>query len=194
MSDKTKSDDVHLKLYSLLVDQLHKYTSVLWQFPTALIVANFFALDKFLAQPRILVVLAVLDGVLVFVFARLVHHQKAIIAASTKAEEVLREELRDTKYQPFIPTFTDSCPKASNVTIWSLSLLTLFLLSYAVPKAFCPLNGDSVNPEYKSITIAGTSIDQELNREATNDWKLVAIVQNQTVSNQFILILNRTKR
>jgi hypothetical protein len=46
--------EVKLKLYGLLIDQLQKYNSILWQAPAALLVANILALDRLAGKPSIL--------------------------------------------------------------------------------------------------------------------------------------------
>lgn len=52
--------EMEQKLYALLVDQLTKYNTIIWQFPTALLAANAFAIDKAHDKPLALLVLLVL--------------------------------------------------------------------------------------------------------------------------------------
>jgi len=130
-----KPNDKQLKLYEMLVDQLQKHTTIFWQFPVALLAANVFAVDKFLLQqPKLLLSLFLMDFALVYTFHWEILHQRAVISATQSAERLLRS----TDYYTFIPQFGEKyikiyklllkVPKGSNVIIWGLWLLTVFVL------------------------------------------------------------------
>lgn len=114
MTDENKPDDIQIKLYEMLVDQSHKYNTVFWQFPLALLVTNFLALDKCLAHPKILFGVSILDCVLVYAFHRFVINQRAIIKALKDAEKTIAS----TKYEPFIPKFEEVKYKAPCLTVF----------------------------------------------------------------------------
>ncbi|SRR6266542_5352440 len=129
MPDETKLDDTQVKLYGTLVDQIQKYSTILWQFPTTLLAANAFAFDKFLALPWALLALAVVDGVLTYALYRLVRAQRAIIDASSAVEEMLRK----TSYSTFIPQFKRGGVRAPPLIVYTFCLLTaaLVVLSFS---------------------------------------------------------------
>ncbi|HUF63384.1 MAG TPA: hypothetical protein VMN36_15010 [Verrucomicrobiales bacterium] len=104
MPDETTPHEKQLKLYGKLVDQRQNYTTILWQFPTALLAANAFAIDKFHSQPLILLALGVVDGILAYSFRRLVIQQRSIITATRAAEGILRK----TEFSAFIPNFSSA--------------------------------------------------------------------------------------
>lgn len=128
------SEDIQVKLYTLLIDQMHKYTSVFWQFPLALLAANSFAVDKFLQKPVILLGLSFIDGALIYAFSRLIYRQKAIIEATQNAEGILIK----TGYKEFIPVFKKRKPSAQYVTLWVLKIVTGFLAIYSMYKIIFP--------------------------------------------------------
>ena len=119
--------DNHIKLYTALVDQLQKYNTIIWQGPTALIVANFFALDKFSSNPLLLFVLFIFNAILIYSFHRMIINQRAIIDATKMAED----ELRKT-FDIFIPKFSEPKVKVGNLLIWNLWILNLILLIYSI--------------------------------------------------------------
>lgn len=128
MSDDKKIDDTQLKLYAMLVDQLQKYTTILWQFPTALLAANAFVLDKFLVQPFMLLAVAITDGVLTYALHRLVIQQRAIIDATKASEAILKE----STYEAFIPKFSTTKVRAPLLIVYVLWTLTTALLVLAL--------------------------------------------------------------
>ncbi|MFA6922210.1 MAG: hypothetical protein WC216_10225 [Gallionella sp.] len=130
MSDEKKIDDTQLKLYAMLVDQLQKYTTIFWQFPTALLAANAFVLDKFLAQPFMMLALAIIDGVLAYALHRLVIQQRTIISATKASEAILRE----STYEAFIPKFSNTRVRAPLLIVYVLWTLTSALLVLAIVK------------------------------------------------------------
>lgn len=116
-----------LDLYKLLVDQIQKYSTIVWQFPTALFAANTLAVDKFLKSPQLLLALAIADVALVFAFQRLVSHQRTVIDAARKAEAILRQ----TKVAALIPDFRAPTIRATTVTLIALWAMTGALAIYA---------------------------------------------------------------
>ena len=119
--------ETRLKFYQLLVDQLQKYNTILWQFPATILAANVFALDKFLQHPGVLLGIAFLDMVFCYALQRLVIQQEAIIRATQAAEKAL---LENPDYQVFIPKFMrrkffTSAPIALVVTHWALAIALL---------------------------------------------------------------------
>src|SRR5262245_61781192 len=113
MTSKKKLKDEHLKLYAILVEQLHKYAAIHWQFPIALLAANFFVLEKFNSEPLTMLVVSVLDGFLVFSFHRLVAHQRKIIAATKKTEDFIKQ----TSFRDFVPEFSKNKVKTQNLLV-----------------------------------------------------------------------------
>jgi hypothetical protein len=132
--NENKPDDIQLKLYDMLAEQLHRYVTIFWQFPLALLTANFFALDKFLSRPKILLAVSAVDCVLVYAFHRLLINQRCILAAAKRAEETLS----GTNYQAFIPKFGPSKLPAPTVTVWSLWTVAIGLAALSVFRMFCP--------------------------------------------------------
>jgi hypothetical protein len=127
MPDDNKFDENKLKLYSLLVDQIQKYNAIIWQVPTALVAANFFALDKFFSNPFLLLMLSIFNGVLIYAYHRMVLQQRAIIDATRKAEDDIKET-----YPTFIPEFCRAGIRAPSLLVYLLWVLDFSLLIYAV--------------------------------------------------------------
>ena len=63
--------DNQIKLYALLVDQLQRYNTIIWQFPTALFAANVLAVDRLANQPLWLLFVALLNLSMIFGFKRI---------------------------------------------------------------------------------------------------------------------------
>jgi hypothetical protein len=76
-NDSKKYDD-ELKLHALLVDQLLKYQATIWQIPTALVIGNFVAIEKFLGKPIPLIALTAFNLGLIFVLRRMIKSQRRI--------------------------------------------------------------------------------------------------------------------
>lgn len=127
MSDDGKLDDTAIKLYSLLVDSLHKYNSVIWQIPAALLAVNTFALDKFSKDGVLLLALAFFDIALVYTFQRMVTSQQKIIAAARKAENEFKKN-----YDALIPEFKEGCLRAPKVMVFVLWFLVVALFVRAL--------------------------------------------------------------
>ena len=132
MPDNNKTDDTQLKLYQLLVDQHQKLGTILWQFPTALLAANAFALDKFHAQPWMLLAVAAIDGVLSYAYHRVVIQQRAISKA-TKAAEALFSK---SGYDLFIPKFSSARVSGAFLTVYMLWIIAIALGLFSLIKIF----------------------------------------------------------
>lgn len=127
-----EENDNKIKLYNLLVDQIQKYNTIIWQVPTALVAANFFALDKFLGNPTLLLVLSIFNAVLIYAYHRMIIQQRAIINASQNAEDELKKV-----YQTFIPEFHRAGIRAPSLLAYSLWVIDFYLFVYAVIQLFC---------------------------------------------------------
>lgn len=136
MPEEIKTDDNKLKLYNLLVDQIQKYNAIIWQVPTALIAANFFALDKFFGNPAILLVLSIFNGVLIYAYHRMIIQQCAVIDATRKAEDDIKGA-----YPDFIPEFRRTGIRAPSLLVYSLWILDFCLFIYAGTQLFTKLCG-----------------------------------------------------
>ncbi|MBN8568986.1 MAG: hypothetical protein J0M18_05105 [Ignavibacteria bacterium] len=103
MNEESNSNnaEVEVKLYSLLINQLHNYEKNIWQIPIALIVGNFVALEKFPLNVIILISIAIFNGGVIFVLGRMMKSQRVIIEAVKKCESRLNEH-----YQDFLPDFS----------------------------------------------------------------------------------------
>lgn len=71
-----------------------KYRAAILQIPTALIVAKYLIIDKFVAGSIPLLALAVFKFAIVFVVHRLMKQQTAVTIAGSDIEEELRTYLR----------------------------------------------------------------------------------------------------
>ncbi|MGO8733959.1 MAG: hypothetical protein ACLQVM_14385 [Terriglobia bacterium] len=133
MPNGNEPEDIKFKLYALLVEQLHKYVAIFWQFPLALLAANFVALDRFLRHPKIMLLVSLVDCVFVFAFHRLVINARSIITATRNAEEILSA----TGYDAFIPKFRPPKTPAPKVTVWTLWVLAIGLVVFSAIRCFC---------------------------------------------------------
>ena len=116
-----------IKLYSLLVDDILKYQATIWQIPTALVIGNFLALEKFISNPYPLIALALFNLGLIFVFYRMVKSQRRIIEATANAENKLRPLFGD-----FLPTFKKHKIPAPYFFIGILCVLEFSLIVYII--------------------------------------------------------------
>lgn len=129
-----KPDEMQLKLYDMAVEQLHKYVTVFWQFPLALLAANFLASDKFVRHPKIMFGVSLVDCVFVYAFHRLVKNADVIILACQRAEDFFKT----TDYEAFIPKFEPPKFPAPHVTVCALWALAIGLALFSGIKSFCP--------------------------------------------------------
>jgi hypothetical protein len=125
MGTEIKDED-RIKIYGLLVDQIQKYNTIIWQAPTALIVANFVVLIKF-DSPFPLLALCAFDFVSIYAFHRMVIYQGVIIKATQNTECELKKH-----FGYMIPEFKKFKPSATDLLIWGLWLLEFSLFCYAI--------------------------------------------------------------
>jgi hypothetical protein len=85
-TEKPQINETELKLYSILVKQFQGYQSLIWQIPTALLVANFFVLEKFYNKSIPLIALLFNFG-LIFVFQRMIINQHLIMMSLRSAKK-----------------------------------------------------------------------------------------------------------
>ncbi len=124
-----------IKLYGLLVDQILKYQATMWQIPTALVIGNFLAIEKFIVNPYALSCLALFNLGLIFVFYRMVITQSYIIEATLKTENSLRNN-----YSDFLPIFKKHKVRAQYIFVTILFILEIILILYIIflfAKIFC---------------------------------------------------------
>jgi hypothetical protein len=93
-TEKPQINETELKLYSILVKQFQGYQSLIWQIPTALLVANFFVLEKFYNKSIPLIALLFNFG-LIFVFQRMIINQHLIMMSLRSAEKKIRDNFPD---------------------------------------------------------------------------------------------------
>jgi hypothetical protein len=128
MTNEIKIEDNHIKLYISLADQLNKNNTIIWQVPTALILANLLVLDKSHLKPFLLFALSIFNGVLIYAYHRMIVGQYAIAEAKKKIEC----ELKKT-FNIFIPEFPEPKMKAEagKLLIWTLWILNIVLFIYS---------------------------------------------------------------
>lgn len=127
MTTDARPDDAQIRLYGLLLDQLTKYNTVIWQFPTALAAVNILVLDRLPEEPYALIAIAIFNAVLIFALHKLNVQHRAIIATTRQAEAEL------TKVFPsFIPQFPTSRVRAPALIVWVLGLLDSVLFFVAL--------------------------------------------------------------
>jgi len=124
MKKQDNSSEDQIKLYEMLVNQLQRYHSIIWQIPTALLVANIVAIDKFLLHPFFLFCLSLFNYILIYIFHRMIVQQKAIIKATQLAENKLRKQFPD-----YIPSFPKK--KISSTVYFRCSLVVLNSILFA---------------------------------------------------------------
>lgn len=119
-----------IELYKLLLDQIQKYNTILWQFPTILSIANIIALfsirDLNTIDANAITVFAIADLGLAYAFTKMVITQSKIIDTAKEAEE----ELRNIRgYENFVPYLEDHhSPSARWVLVWILWILWIIVL------------------------------------------------------------------
>jgi len=125
--------DERARLYSLLIDQLQRYNSIVWQVPTALMAADVIALQQLQDRPIAMLGVSQVSLVLSFAYYRMVRQQGAIIQATQQAETSLRET-----HNAFIPQFSQSVVSARwlivlGLTVFNIGLVVHALRGLAVP-------------------------------------------------------------
>lgn len=137
--------DEQLRLYSLLIDQIQKYNSIVWQIPTALLVADVLALQQLEARPVALVGVAVVSSALTFAYYRMAVAQGTIIDAARNAEAVLRKE-----HAGFVPTFIPTRLSARWAMVVALAIFNVGFSVFAVAQA-CGRSGRGGAPEEMGV-------------------------------------------
>ena len=124
MSENMNDVDNILKLYGIYSNDLQKYNTTIWQFPTALVTVNILAINFFIDKPHLLLFIPlVVNFVLLHALFKQIHHQRAIINALRKIEGKLREHYD----QDMIPDFEvkNGILKKNSADLLSYSLLIL---------------------------------------------------------------------
>ena len=125
--NNTTALDRQIKLYGVIVDQLHRCTSILWQAPIVLVAANVLALDRLYERPWAVLALGLFDAAFIFGLHKIVLRQRSLVVARRRAENMLGDEgLAD-----FVPKFEASRLSAPRVMLIALWLLDGDLLGWA---------------------------------------------------------------
>ncbi len=129
--------DREIKLYELIVDQLHRYGSIIWQLPTALVAANLLAFQHASHLPLVLIGIALFNGAMIYVLHRMTTQQRALIEAARNAEAAL-----GVHYPGFVPSFARAGVSAPRVLLATMVVLDagLFLFAYG-SLLICPYRG-----------------------------------------------------
>jgi len=121
MNDTNNVEKI-LEIYKIYSDDHQKNNTIIWQFPTALITVNILAINFFLNELCVLLIISFANFVLLHALFKHVHHQRAITNALKKIEDKLREY-----YDPdMIPDFK---AKSRIMKIKSAYLLSYSLLA-----------------------------------------------------------------
>lgn len=128
-NDLKEPSETAIKLYSLLVDQIQKHTTVLWQFPVALLAADAFALDKLAEKPLAMFLVGLSNFALAYSFLRLVMQQRCIIDAT----KLVEKDWQSGFYKTYIPNFS-SVPRPLRASVWlSVMLFAWSAIIIAIP-------------------------------------------------------------
>ncbi len=128
MTNENNTTNHQIRLYSLLVDQIQKYNTIFWQFPTAIAAVNFLALHNFSLNPYLLFALFLLNSALIYAFTRMVCTQQTIIQVTKKAEQ----DLLGKNFSSFVPKFDPKPFKAPNVVVCVLWILNFALFIWFI--------------------------------------------------------------
>jgi hypothetical protein len=121
--------NTEIRLYSLLIDQLQKYNSILWQAPAALFTANLLALGgKLLDQPSTAIAVAIFNGAFILALYRIVRAQETLIKTMRASEKALR----NTDFQTYVPNFEESRFYSVTIFLVVMALLDLLMLGHAI--------------------------------------------------------------
>lgn len=132
MEKITNHVENEIKLYSLLVDELFRHQTNIWQIPTALISVNLVAIYNFQSQWVPLAVLCIFNAGLIFVFCQMVKAQMKIIDTIKKAEEKLKPT-----FLAFLPNIREPKIKSPYVFVGILLLLEIILAGYIIYIYLC---------------------------------------------------------
>ena len=82
-------DDIEiiLKLYNRYSEDFHKYTTIIWQFPAAIITFNILAINFFLDKPHILLCLPIINFILLHSLFKQIHIQQCLTKALKEIEK-----------------------------------------------------------------------------------------------------------
>lgn len=119
--------DEQVRLYSLLVDQIQRYNSIVWQVPTGLVAADVVALQQLNDRPLAMFGVALVSGTLTFAYYRMVVSQGILIRAARAAEAQLRDQ-----YVGFVPNFPNAPVSSRWLIVAALVLFNVGLVIYAV--------------------------------------------------------------
>jgi len=126
VSDSGGNSSHRIALYSILCDQLHRYNTIFWQFPLALVTAHILALGNLRQDVPVLLAVVFFDGVLAYAFQMMVCHSRALVAATQEAEKSLRGE-----FDGFVPTFPKHAKvKATRLLVIAMWCVPVGLLIY----------------------------------------------------------------
>ena len=95
--------NIFLSIYKIYSDDLQKYNSIIWQFPTALITVNILFLHYFFNNTHVLFFISLANFMLLHALFKHIHHQKAIINALKNIEIQLRNYYLDGIIPDFEP-------------------------------------------------------------------------------------------
>jgi hypothetical protein len=125
----TRKDELNsqIKLYTLLVDQLQRYNTIIWQFPTALVGLNGLAVVQLAKQPWWLLAVWVFNLSMIFGFLKIIMRQSVLIDTTRSAEAHLQGE-----FAHFVPTFKPSWIRAPRLVYRTLVVLNFALGIYAL--------------------------------------------------------------
>lgn len=88
----SKSQVTNFDLYKLYSEENHKYNSIIWQFPVAVIGVNVLAFDKVAQSPWFAALFLLLNLVLTLFLAKHVYHQGCFTTALQELGKRLKEE------------------------------------------------------------------------------------------------------
>jgi len=130
MSENMNDIGYILKLYGFYSNDLQKYNTIIWQFPTALITVNILAINFFIDKPHLLLFIPLVNFVLLHALFKQVHIQRALINALKKIEGKLQEHYG----HDMIPNFETKNRilkiKSAPLLCYSLLILNIFFLFY----------------------------------------------------------------
>jgi hypothetical protein len=121
-------------LYGWYSDENHKYNTLIWQFPAAIVGLNILAFDKFGFGSSPLIYMALINFVLLYCVAKHVYHQRCFTSALERIAKRFRESGADgVVCFPAIALFK---LKAGWVLVGFLFLADFVLAGVGVWKAF----------------------------------------------------------
>ena len=129
------SDVSAIDLYGWYSDENHKYNTLIWQFPAALVGLNLLALDRkaFVTNPKAMLVMFVLNLVLLLCVAKHVYHQRCFTKSLQALADIFKLERPALPVVEFPRTGINSLSRlpVTWVLFWSLFLMN-FLYVWAI--------------------------------------------------------------